>query len=768
MYWAHSADSREHWEPLFVHSKDVARLASTFAEALGCQDEARATALLHDLAKASDLFTQRLEGRAKGLDHWSLGAWIALNHYQIQGAAAALAIQGHHIGLQKAGHTFEKLPENLHPNALQKRPGLTLTEPNAELLLDRFHDMGLEFPMFSRSILELPGKPLANMFAVRMLFSTLVDADFMATEAHFEGQAKGQRIYRPEGPSLEPESALEVLRDHLEALRREHTGKAAKSMLELRRALGEACLGAAKGATGLFTLTAPTGAGKTLAMLAFALEHARIHGLRRIVMAIPYLSILEQTARTYRELFEPVFGPHYVLEHHSLAEPADDEPVDDHEAEIRRTRRQLAQNWDAPLVVTTNVQLLESLFHNRPSRCRKLHRLARSVLLFDEAQTLPTSLALPTLGGLSHLSTRFQSSIVFSTATQPAFDHLHGRVEALAGQGWKPREIVPAELGLFERLRRVRVRWRWQAPISWDDLAAEILNRSNEQALVIVNLKRHARELTKALQRLGADGLLHLSTNLCPAHREKVLKEVHHRLGDGQPCLLISTQCVEAGVDLDFPVVYRALAPLDAIAQAAGRCNRHGRQENLGELIVFLPEDECYPPGIYEQASQMTKVFLRLDSEPDLQSPQTFRDYYRQLYDLTRNTAMTPEMAQALQEHDFPGVAKEYKLIPKSTIQVVVPYDTEAYDALRQSLERSPTLTADWIRRARTHTVGVYRPSQEDPIWGALVPWLDIALPVARKSAASEQQDTDWFLYVDPQGYDPQLGLVGGENLWIA
>jgi len=392
----------------------------------------------------------------------------------------------------------------------------------------------------------------------------------------------------------------------------------------------EACLAAGEMEPGLFTLTAPTGSGKTLSTLAFALRHARRHGLRRIVIVLPFLSIIDQTVRVYREaLAEIAAGDRYLLEHHSLAL----EQVEG-EDNAARLRGMLAENWDAPVVITTSVQLLESLFSNSPSACRKLHRLARSVVVFDEVQTLPLKIVLPTLAALSSLAGRYGTTVVFSTATQPAFMHLDKKVQGFCAAGWHPREIVPQELRLFERLQRVRVSWPGDGErLAWDELAARF--RELDQALCIVNLKKHAREVFAVLSSRHEGQAFHLSTAMCPKHRAAVLAAVRERLENGKPCFLVATQCVEAGVDLDFSSVFRALGPLDSIAQAAGRCNRNGKLAS-GDLHVFVPQDAGYPPGPYRQAAELTAVMLRGGKEPSIDDPADFERYFRSLYQIAK------------------------------------------------------------------------------------------------------------------------------------
>jgi CRISPR-associated endonuclease/helicase Cas3 len=758
MYFAHSGPTPEEWEPLQDHLWDVAERAAGFAGPFGGAEEARLAGLLHDLGKYSELFTLRLKGEVSGLDHWSAGVRAALLHGRQNALAAALAVQGHHIGLQSYGslqdfRDFERFAAR-HPRGLQ------VTETDIPLLLQRFSADGLSLPSSERSAFDLKHPRAGSMLDVRMLFSALVDADFLETEAHFKREPGGQKKHRKPGPELRPAEALAVLDEELARLAAKTLS--APNVTALRADLLQACRTAGASQPGLFTLSAPTGAGKTLAMLAFALHHAVAHGLSRIIVAVPFLSIIEQTVKVYRELYAPRFGEFYVLEHHSLAGTRGSEG--DSPSEADRTARQLTENWDAPLVVTTSVQLLESLFANRPSACRKLHRLANSVILLDEVQTLPPRLAVPTLATLSHLAKRYGSTVVFATATQPAFDHLDAAVRPLAATGWAPREIVPPSLDLFERARRVKVSWDVDIPRSWDSVADELAGAGT--ALCIVNLKRHALRLAALLLERGVPGLFHLSTNLCPAHREKILSEVRQRLDGKLPCLLVATQCIEAGVDVDFPLVLRAFGPLDAIAQAAGRCNRNGLLD-CGIVRVFLPEDERYPPGGYQQAADVTRTLLKArgPASMDLQAPELFNEYYRSLYDLlgvsAEDQGKAKQLREAIDGWRFEDTAHLYRLIDQDAVNVLVPYDAGRFAGLVAELKQAGKLTTRWVRRARVHTINLYRPKENDPIRHYLQP-----APLGRKGEESK----DWFVLLDESLYDRNLlGLTGvRDDAWIA
>jgi CRISPR-associated endonuclease/helicase Cas3 len=780
-YFAHSSNKAgSPWEPLKEHIDCVAKRAAQYASEFGAAEEAAIAGIWHDLGKYSDVFTKRLRGEVSGLDHWSMGAIAALHTFREKAIAAAVAIQGHHVGLQeglganiKEGLDPAKLSDaGTHPNQL------TLTEADWSILLERFKDDGFQIP-------ASPRKPLYNfkaphigaMLDARMLFSALVDADYVETEAHFEGNADGTKNYRPMGPDLQPEQALRIVTEHLAKLEKESTASA--KVQSIRRQLLEDCINSAARSRGIFTLTAPTGAGKTLAMLAFALKHAAAHPeIRRVVMVVPFLSIIEQAADVYRELLEPHFGPHYVLEHHSLADvemAKEDAARDrDNEDEAKRTARLLTENWDAPLILTTSVQFFESLFANRPAKCRKLHRLANSIILFDEVQTLPPRLAVPSLSALSRLCERYGCTVVFSTATQPAFDQLHDQVKSYAALGWKPQTITPDPQRLFTHARRVDISWQIDESRSWESIAEELAKEENARSLCVVNLKRHAIKLVSLLHnKSGLKGLFHLSTNMCPAHRRKVLSEVRERLKSSNhaACRLIATQCVEAGVDVDFPVAWRALGPLDGIAQVAGRCNREGKLMEKGRMVVFLPERETsreylYPPGGYKEATETTKTLfekkkneavekgISFEKAFDMYDPELFDEYYQLLYNLTGLTEFDPdrnELANAIHLRSFVKVSQEYRLIPQKNINVLVPYKDEIakFNELSDRLTEQQRLTRDWIQEARPVTISIYRPKNGDSIWQYLEP-----APLGQGGKAD-----DWFIYLNPEDYDPLVGL---------
>lgn len=386
--------------------------------------------------------------------------------------------------------------------------------------------------------------------------------------------------------------------------------------------------------------------------------------------------------------------------------------------------------------------------------------------MFDEAQTLPQSLAVPTLAALSHLSTAYRSTVLFATATQPAFDTLDHAVSAKVPEGWRPAEAAPDHARLYQTLRRYNVYWPGEGEFKgWSRLAEEI--RDENQVLCVVNLKSHAQALLDELK--NDDAIFYLSTNLCALHRRAVLEEVRTRIINKQPCRLISTQCIEAGVDIDFPVVYRALAPLDAIAQAAGRCNREGRltedngRPKMGTVRVFEPDvlgdyRKRYPTPAYFQATEVTRSMLvnALRSGLnglDLNDPQVFREYYRALYSLSKPETYNNKLVDAITTVDFVRVAQEYRLIDQSAIQVLVPY--EKHRDLFHELQRQQDvngINAEWIRNTQGLTVNVFRPQNDHPAWGVLIP---------AKLRYGKGVSDEWFILEDHNGdlYDNVFGL---------
>lgn len=742
------------------HLIDVALRAAVYANIFGAEKEAYLAGVLHDLGKYGDLFQERLKNpdKVKRIDHWSIGAWAALMEYKINGVAAALAIQGHHIGLQKGDR--ESL-RDLDPDVLKEHhpDGLRLSSSDYTILLNRYKNDNLELPLnnFKSNYNPQETGCASSMLDVRMLYSSLVDADFIETEAFFNADKTGRKIYRNTGKRLEPEKAFSILVKYIEDISR--NSKSIDKVNFMRTQLLKDCLTNANKPVGLFTLTAPTGSGKTLSMLSFALKHAVKHNLDKIIFVIPFLSIIEQTASIYKQIFCDVLGEDYILEHHSLSniqynKDEERDYVSTFDDTVYYKRNFLTENWDAPIIITTSVQILESMHSNRSSSCRKLHNLANSVILFDEVQTIPTSLCLPTLASLSHLSKRYNSTVLFSTATQPAFTVLNENVKKLSFSGWEPKEIVSDPIKMFSIISRTKIILPdFDSKTGWEELSVNIA--SNQQSLIIVNLKRHALELYDELEKKNVENLYHLSTNMCPAHRQKTLSSASSLLEKGKPLCLVSTQCIEAGVDIDFPFVYRAMAPLDAIAQAAGRCNRNGINSE-GIVTIFIPDDDksLYPSSTYKQATSVTSsLFKELNIRTlDELSPDLFNRYYKKLYSINEPQNKNIKLIDAIKRQDFITVAQEYKLIKSDTINVLVPYpyNIKAYESLKNEAKETG-LTKKWIAKSKPYVVSLYRPKINSDIRCQLDP-----VSLNHKKDESD----DWFIYLDESHYDKQKGLI--------
>lgn len=622
------------------------------------------TGLLHDLGKYTGEFQRRIAGEAVRVDHATRGAMVAVQRFGHFGALLAYAIAGHHAGLANGSESGERtaLCERLKGVGL---PPLEEAWQSEITLPDQIAP-----PPLKRHA-ERTGFQLA--FLARMLFSCLVDADYLDTEAFYDRVAPpGQPNDRNASRALATPS-LKALRDRLDiSLSR----FASDSRVNRVRAeiLSHTRL-AARQAPGLFSLTVPTGGGKTLASLAFALDHAIKHGLRRVIFVIPFTSIVEQNAAVFRSALGDL-GEAAVLEHHS-AFIATQPPRSDAERYQARAKLRLAmENWAAPIIVTTAVQFFESLFAARPSQCRKLHNIAGSVVILDEAQTLPLKLLRPAVAAIDELARNYRSSIVLCTATQPAL-----KAPEFRGGLENVRELAPDPPELFRKLDRVRV--RHVGTLDDDTLTAKL--RTHDQVLCIVNNRRHARAVYQSLADLP--GARHLTTLMCAKHRSQVLAEVRKRLNAGEPCRLISTSLIEAGVDISLPTVYRAEAGLDSVAQAAGRCNRNGeRAAQLSEVRVFATANSAWaPPPELRQFSQAAQQVMR---EPQFRSdplsPDAIDAYFRLLYwqkgdkELDASDLLGLCAESRIDSLPLETMAAKFRMIDTVQIPVIVPFDDDA------------------------------------------------------------------------------------------
>jgi CRISPR-associated endonuclease/helicase Cas3 len=697
---AHLDDSlRPH--SLRDHLYEVAVGAQRFAARFGAGELSYLVGLWHDLGKYSGGFQRmireehnveaHIEGDVSGpRDHSTAGAIHIYEKLRPVGLLLAFAIAGHHAGMPDRKDLEERLKQ------ADKRKLYADVLARAESAIREHSLTAARPPMLTGPA----GKRLLEMWT-RLVFSALCDADFLDTERFFKQENAALR-----GVEHSVADLCSVLDQHLTDVEQRVE---VSEVNRVRAAVRAACIAKAKEKPGVFSLTVPTGGGKTLAGLSFALHHAKQNELSRVIVAIPFTSIIEQTADSYRRVFAAL-GDDVLIEHHSSLDP---------QKETAKNRI-ASENWDAPLVVTTTVQLFESLFSNRPGACRKLHRLARSVIILDEAQSLPIGMLRPILDGLSTLVEHFGVTVVFSTATQPTFQK--GQLEAQAGEvpGFTAvQEIVPDSVRAFDRLRRVQVCWPSDdVPVTWESLAQEIA--AEQDVLAVVHKRRDARELCTVLDELlREECTLHLSALMCPAHRSSVLAEVKRRKQKRTPVRLISTQLVEAGVDLDFAVVYRALAGLDSLAQAAGRCNREGRLPELGQLRVFHAPTKP-PMGVLTSALSITKTMLK-GGPIDLNDPGVFRLFFRRLYG-NAPSLDEKEIQELRAQLCFRQVAEKFRLIEDSwSAPLVIPYsdsdDGQDKDRVPSLLQELATFgpSRQRLRSLQRYTVTV--PAKDREIW---------------------------------------------------
>ena len=702
LYYAHSAQDElgnllpyEHWQTLQSHSVNVSEMAAEFARVFGAQEIACQTGRLHDLGKYSEPFNHRLHG-GPSVDHATAGAKIAVERWgNVIGKLMAFCIAGHHAGLANGNG------EGDNRRTLKQRLALQF---GADIpILDNLWQQEIKLPQ------NLSAPPLkadahhpffSYAFFTRMLYSCLVDADYLDTEA-FYSNLENKAVERGGYPDL---NALQHnFNQFINAFRRRIAQAPAQTEAEKRNAalnrlrseiLDHAVEQAAQ-PQGLFTLTVPTGGGKTFTSMAFALEHAKHHGMRRVIYVIPFTSIIEQNAAEFRKAFGEL-GEQAVLEHHST--------FDDGKLQNEATKDKLrlaSENWDAPIVVTTAVQFFESLFADRSSRCRKLHNIAGSVIILDEAQMLPLNLLLPIMQAIKELAQNYRCSIVMCTATQPAVQAENGFYRGFENV----REIAPKPTALFDKLRRTTVQHIGTQTDA--DLLAKLAE--HPKMLVIVNNRRHARSLYDQAKHL--DGTFHLTTLMCAKHRSQKLDEIRGRLKNGEPCRVIATSLIEAGVDVDFPLVMRAEAGLDSVAQAAGRCNREGKRPSENSFVwIFAPEEQWKAPP--ELATQAAVMRLTADSfSDDLLSTQAVAAYFAELYQLKGSELdnkkilkMHNDTGQSL-DFPFQTIADKFRMIESHMQPLIIPFDGEA-ENLISSLHHADHI-GGLLRKLQPYTVQI-------------------------------------------------------------
>ena len=619
------------------HQKGVAELASIFAAEFGMADLGRLMGLLHDKGKEQVKWQDYIRGitgfnntSAKvktGPHHAYVGAIIAQKLYPQIAPLVAQPIAGHHRGLYDycdyEEETKRKIPDDV--------------------------SIGEPIPIYSK----FPKmKPYDLHHLVRMLFSCLVDADSLDTEAFMNPEQ-----VRLRGSKTSLQQLLAMLQIHLERIQ---ANAPDTKVNRIRNYVQEQCVNVGYGEVGFYSLTVPTGGGKTLASVLWALHHAVKNHLHRIIIAIPYTSIIVQTASTLKQ----IFGEDNVLEHHSNINPGEIK-----NKELQERLQLATENWDYPIIVTTNVQLFESLFSNKRSDCRKLHNIVKSVIILDEVQTLPLGFYKPIVHTLDSLRRIFGTSVLFTSASQPV---LTGRIDGTnPSVGFDAlqsvREIIPADANLHDKLRRVELNFNRDA-CTYDEIAAQLAK--HQCVLCIVNTRKDAKELYERLPKEGV--CLHLSRMMCPAHVSATIERIKHALEDAgdRPIRVIATQLIEAGVDIDFPVVYRQEAGLDSVLQAAGRCNREGKLGICTTYVFSLGKEHPLPPGYISQANNAR---LNMGEQHDWFAPEAMTNYFHQLH--CRIDNFDKEQVQDLlykPECEFEEASNRFHLIDDQTKSVII------------------------------------------------------------------------------------------------
>ena len=699
--YAHVSEDGTRTQTVYEHLHNTAVLAAGFGKAFGAAEQAYLAGMLHDIGKYSAAFQRRLAGSTERVDHSTAGAKEAFARRQPE---VAFAVAGHHAGL----------PDGGSPRDTADRTTLT---GRVHLPVDPCDRWRTEMSLPTASPPDgLPPDSFTRAFYTRMLYSCLVDADYLDTEAFMNGAPVPRGGYEP------PQRLLQKLEAYVSPWWE------AKTDLNRRRcAILRACLAAGRNAEkGLFTLTVPTGGGKTVSSLAFALSMAAAQRMERIIYVIPYTSIIDQNAAVFTE----ILGTENVLEHHAGAEYATGEG--DGPAEYRKALA--AENWDVPVVVTTAVQFFESLYANRPSRCRKLHNMAGSVLVFDEAQTLPVPYLRPCVAAIVQLVRHYGAAAVLCTATQPALEPLFGDL----APDLPIREICPAPERQAAVFRRTCLRDLGE--LTREAMAGRL--NAARQVLCVLNRRKTVQELYTALEE---EGRYCLTTLLYPAHRKRLLDEIRARLKAGLPCRVVSTSLVEAGVDLDFPEAYRELAGLDSILQTAGRCNREGgRTAEESPVYVFRLEKEPPMPMLAQNIASARRVLRDFDDPAGAEAIERYFTFYRTLKGEAAldEKGIVDGFARGLDNRLFPfaTAARRFQLIETPAVTVYIPLDEGAalVEELRQG-RRSRAL----FRRLGRYGVNVYPDHRQ----------------ALEKAGLLERLDEEVLVLADPRCYDTHSGL---------
>ncbi|MDO4357354.1 MAG: CRISPR-associated helicase Cas3' [Clostridia bacterium] len=625
------------FQSLKDHSEGVASRAADFARAFHAAEHAERIGKLHDIGKYSANGQRRQidPEHTPKVDHSTAGAEEA---WRLRDPVAAFAIAGHHAGLPDMGTRIAPQEGTLLARVQKELEGKD--DPSAWRSEIEVDEAGVYPDMAVRK------NPYSTSFYTRMMFSCLVDADFLDTEA-FMQSGDGER---GGGASIQ-----ELNRRMRQEAQKLLDAPNPSAINEMRCDILKRCLDGAHMQRGLYTLTVPTGGGKTKSSLAFALAHAAAQGMSRVIYVIPYTSIIEQNAKVFSDILEE----ENVLEHHSNVDFSDSVDADD--AETRR-RMRACENWDAPVVVTTAVQFFESLYASRKSRCRKLHNIADSVIIFDEAQMLPLQYMRPCVAAIAELVQHYGATAVLCTATQPALNDIFREF----APNLRIREICPDTDKLYDFFRRVHF---VNDGVQTQEALEETL-RQQHQALCIVNARKRARDM---YEHLADEGVFHLSTLMTPEDRSRKLDEIRQRLKEGRRCLVISTSLIEAGVDVDFPAVWREVNGLDSVLQAAGRCNRENKCAPEESAVHIFEFSDGTPRMFAQNIAAMKKTASRYE---EWNTTAAIRHYYMGLRLIKGNQYLdSRQIVEACMKFQFRTAAEQFRMIDENTITVYIPND---------------------------------------------------------------------------------------------
>lgn len=727
VYYARSENNKGEKETVSHHLQLTAELAGEYADIFDEKQNAQCVALLHDLGKYTVMFKEVLQHTRTGVNHAAVGAALLKDCVIL-----ATIVYAHHSELDWDINTI--LEDIWNGNRERDDIGKRISAVGKNEILKCLEIFRKENEFITPKkiswVNDISNKFLyciEIMLYTRMLYSCLVDADYTASASHFDEKY----LMLCKEKNMDADRQFNILTEYKERISK--NSKANSDVNKLRNKIYDDCVEAADRKSGMFTLTAPTGSGKTLALLAFALRHAVKRKKRRIIIVLPFLSIIEQNAQIYNDICENVFEQHSATDYHKT--------------EDNEMLRIYADRWSADVIITTSVNFFEGLFKHRASDCRRLHNIANSIIVFDEAQSLPIGLIDSSISVLNCLCDKYRCSVVLSTATQPSFGYRKNIK-------WNSYEIIQNQKEIFRKLKRNEVIWDIEKRTDLYDIAKKISN--SKSCCAIVNLKAHCEKLYNYVKEMCRDDSVYvISTNMCTEHRRDVIDKIKERLKEGQECRIISTQCIEAGVDIDVDEIYRSLAPLEAIIQSAGRCNRNGRLDR-GKVTIFVPnEEKLYPDKNYEIAAMKVKILLSMYHDIDINDPEIIDEYYKMLFSDNEND--DKKLREAIENIQFDEVERNYKFIKNGGVNIIVPYHPKQslYDEVVEKI-RENGISPSVIKMARGITVTSYDLDKVKNL-------CERTFQKAYFDGKEKQIETNWYILSEPNMYKDS-GIQLDEN----